>query len=128
MPENNPTPADLAALKERLEIRAKGDDAWLDAAGQSGQWITGGTEIHRQHAADLRLAARCVAEKAEILFRQEKPTYLICPECGKRGFRRDQVWEPFAKGYKCKCMKCGKWSMVSDWLNATPAVEAEAGK
>lgn len=64
--DKQPSATDLAALAERLEVRANEDDRHLDAAGNSGEWITGGTEIHREHADDLRLAARCVRAWAKL--------------------------------------------------------------
>ena len=97
-----PTPADLAALADTLE---KGTD--------------------HVSILDLRMAARCVKDKAEELWRDEKPRMLTCPTCKKKGFDRTAIWYPFSTEAKCKCNKCGAWATAPEWSDATALAAVE---
>ena len=104
----------LAALAVRLEKWADG----LAHLSNGDYWDT--------CQADLRMAARCVKDKAEDLWRKEKPKMLTCPTCKRKGFDRTAIWYPFSTESKCKCGKCGAWATAPDWSAATvPAIVKE---
>ena len=108
----NPDHADLAALAERLDDLTAYFDNWSDTT----------------HSADLRLAARCVKDKAEELWRKENPKMLTCPTCKRKGFNRTAIWYPFSTESKCKCSKCGAWATAPEWSAATALAAVEEAR
>lgn len=38
-----------------------------------------------------------------------------CPNCGRQGFRRKDLWTPDDPASKLKCSKCGEWGTLKSW-------------
>lgn len=79
----------LEELAEWAERQAANAERRMHAAGASGEWVTGGTEVHREEMQDLRDLARCARAWA-TLERLAKEHEQVVELYGYRG--RDFPW------------------------------------